>query len=55
MDGRCGFVSCREMKVRLREDGLRDGFGRNGKTVKRAPGKWPNNALSGNESQNGLA
>jgi hypothetical protein len=26
VDGRCGVVSCREMKVRLREDGLRDGF-----------------------------
>ena len=33
------FVSCREMKVRLREDGFRDGFGRSGETVKRAPGK----------------
>ncbi len=54
MDGRCGLMSCREMKVRLREDGLRDGFGRSGETVKRAPRKWPNNALSGNESQNGL-
>jgi hypothetical protein len=54
VDGRCGVVSCREMKVRLREDGLRDGFGRSGKTVKRDPGKCPNNALSTNKSQSSL-